>query len=306
MGIFSFKNKKPKIIIVCGPTASGKTGLSIDLAKHYDGEIISADSRQVYIGLDIGSAKVTQKEMHGIPHHMIDVTTTDHKYSAAEYIRMAKIHIGEIVARGKTPIICGGTGQYIDALVFNKTYPNVPANPELRKELEKKTITELFEQLAKKDPRRALTVDRNNKVRLVRALEIIDTLGIVPVQKTNSPYSPLFIGLDLPKEQLNKGIKKRALDRFENQGMLQEAIDLHTKGLSYERMESLGLEYRYMARHLEDKINYDEMVRELTTKTIQYAKRQRTWFKRNKKIHWFNGINDTQEIKKLVSKFLKK
>ena len=298
--------KKPKIIVICGPTATGKTSLSIDIAQQYNGEVISADSRQIYIGLDIGSAKVTFEEMDGIPHHMIDIADPKEIFSVQQFVSMASESINRILSHEKTIIICGGTGMYIDSLIHGTQFPAVAPNPELRAKLEQKSTRELYSLLQKKDSRRAKTIDSENPVRLVRALEVIDALGAVPKTKKTSRYNALYIGLDIPKEELNERIKQRIIDRFENQGMLQEAIDLHKNGLSYERMESLGLEYRYMARHLQNTISYDEMVSELTTKTIQFAKRQRTWFKRNKKIHWFNPMNNTEKINNLVAKFLKK
>jgi len=303
--LHSFFKKKPKIIIICGPTATGKTSLSIDLAKKYNGEIVSADSRQIYIGLDIGSAKITTDEMGGIPHYMIDVADPREIFSVQQYTQMTNDIISEIQSRGKTAIIYGGTGMYIDSLVNGTQFPEVPPNYELRKELEKKSTSELYSLLKEKDPRRSQTIDPDNPVRLVRALEVIDTIGAVPKIRKKSKYRTLYIGLDTSKEHLNQRIKKRIIDRFENEEMLQEAINLHKNGLSYERMEKLGLEYRYMARHLQGYISYQEMITQLTTKTIQFAKRQRTWFKRNKKIHWFNPINSQEEVYNLVEKFLK-
>ncbi|MFT6361463.1 MAG: tRNA dimethylallyltransferase [Candidatus Paceibacteria bacterium] len=306
MNLFSLFKTKPKVIVICGPTATGKTSLSIAIAKQYNGEVISADSRQVYRGLDVGSAKVMQEEMQCVPHHMIDITDPKERYAVAEFVYAAKKKIVGIVNRKGLPIICGGTGQYIDALVFNQSFPEVSPNQELRNKLEKLNAEELFARLLKKDPIRAKSIDQYNKVRLVRALEIIDALGVVPKQKQNSPYKALFIGLDLDKELLNKRIEKRIIDRLENEGMLDEAKNLHEAGLSFQRLEELGLEYRFMARHLQDQISYDDMIEQLSIATRQFAKRQRTWFKRNKKICWFNPSTDQEEIMVLVKKFLKK
>lgn len=298
--------KKAKIIVICGPTATGKTSLSIDIAKKYNGEVISADSRQVYIGLDIGSAKVTKEEMEGITHHMIDVADPQEVFSIQQYVQMATSIIDDIHRRKKNIIICGGSGMYIDSLIHGTQFPKVPPNNLLRARLEQKSTSELYSLLLEKDPRRAQTIDPDNPVRLVRALEVIDAIGAVPKIKKESKYNVLLIGLDIPKEELNKRIQQRVLDRFEYKDMLQEAIDLYANGLNYERMEKLGLEYRYMARHLQRKISYDEMVSELTIKTIQFAKRQRTWFKRNKDIYWFNPIKTDNNIDLIVSKFLEK
>jgi tRNA dimethylallyltransferase len=300
-----FKNK-PKIIIICGPTATGKTSLSLQIAKQYNGEIISADSRQVYKGLDIGSAKVTKQEMNGIPHHMIDVADPKNTFTAQEFVEKSKKIILQIMLRGNTPIICGGTGMYIDALVYNQSFPNVPPNKKLREKLEQLSIDELFKQLQQKDPRRANTIDKNNKVRVIRSLEIIDSIGIVPKQKQSTLYNPLFIGLDVHKDILNERILERIIERLENQDMLHEVKSLYKNGISYERMESLGLEYRFMARYLQHKITYDNMIEQLHTATKQFAKRQRTWFKRNKKIHWFNPTTDQKDIHFLVKKFMSK
>ena len=297
--------QKPKIIVICGPTATGKTSLSIEIAKKYNGEVISADSRQVYIGLDIGSAKVTHEEMQGIPHYMIDVTNAQDVFSVQEYVMLARKKITEILARKKIPIICGGTGMYIDALIYNQSFPNVPANNELRNKLSKLNTEELFLQLQSKDPLRAQNIDHKNPVRLIRALEIIESLGKVPRQKQSKKYNVLFMGLDIPKQQHNKIIEKRIIERLENDNMLKEAEGLYAQGVSYTRMEELGLEYRYMAYYLQKKVSYSEMIQQLTTKTIQFAKRQRTWFKKNKNIHWFNPYNDTQEIESTIRKFIK-
>ena len=299
-------SRKPRIIVILGPTATGKTSLSIDVAQKYAGEIISADSRQVYKGLDIGSAKITHNEMKGIPHHMIDVAHPRDKYSVQEFVSEGVKKIDDILRRNKTVIVCGGTGQYIDALVYNYSFPEVPANEDLRKKLEKKDITLLYKELQKKDPRRASSIDRKNKVRLIRALEVVEVLGKVPQQKKSTPYKLLFIGLDVEKDQHRKIIHKRIIERLEDQDMLQEARDLHAEGLSFDRMDSLGLEYRFMARHLAGNITYNEMVSQLTTATVQFAKRQRTWFKRNTKIHWFNPLTEKELIEIKIKKFLQK
>ncbi|MCI5051001.1 MAG: tRNA (adenosine(37)-N6)-dimethylallyltransferase MiaA [Candidatus Pacebacteria bacterium] len=303
--LISYFTLKKKVIVICGPTATGKTSLSIMLAKKFNAEVISADSRQIYKGLDIGTAKVTEEEKEGVPHHMLDIAGPQDIYSVQEYVQEATKIIRQLHKENKIPIICGGSGMYIDSLVCGTQFPKVPPNYALRKELEKKSTDELYSLLKQQDPRRAKTIDPDNPVRLVRALEVINAIGVVPKIKKQSEYKTLYIGLDLPKEQLNERIKKRIVERFENEGMLQEAIDLHTNGLNYERMEQLGLEYRYMARYLEKKISYDEMIEQLTTKTIQFAKRQRTWFKRNKNIQWFDPQKDSSQIVKLTKKFFK-
>ncbi len=291
-----------KIIVVCGPTATGKTSLAIQLAQQYGGEIISADSRQVYTGLDIGSAKVTTQEMQNIPHHLIDIANPDEIFSVADFQKLAKQTISEIHDRGDIPIICGGTGMYIDATIFETDFPSVPPNPELRSELEQKTTPELFEQLQQLDQDRSENIDSQNRSRIIRALEIATTLGQVPktIQK-KSNYQVLWIGLMLPKEQLQENIIKRINDRIP--ALFGEIKNLHASGVSFERLYSFGLEYRYGAEYVQGKISLDEFKEILTNKTWQFAKRQMTWFKRNPEIHWCNPISDKQKILQLVKDF---
>ena len=186
-----FKNKS-KIIVICGPTATGKTNLSIHLAKKYNAEIISADSRQIYRGLDIGSAKITPKEMNGVPHHLIDIANPKDSFSVQQYTELGTLTINNILSRNKKVIICGGTGMYIDSLISGTQFPKVPPNQKLRKELESKSTIELYSLLQLKDPRRAKTIDPDNSVRLIRALEVIDVLGIVPKTTKTSKYQTLY------------------------------------------------------------------------------------------------------------------
>jgi len=301
----------PKIITIVGPTASGKTGFSIWLAKKLEKsglntEIISADSRQVYTGLDIGTGKITKEEMNGIPHHMLDVCDPKDIYSVADFVRDASNVIKEVLDRGNIPIIVGGTGFYIDTLVRGISLPNVPKNEELREELESKSKEELFEILLKFDVNRAQDIDKDNKVRLIRAIEISKTLGNVPEIKVSTKYNSLFIGINPGDEILQKNIHTRLLQRL-NDGMVTEAENLHTTGLSYERMRELGLEYNFLADYLEKKKTYEEFVSLLNTAIWQYARRQKTWFKRNQDILWINPKNEKEieEIKNKVLGFLK-
>lgn len=294
-----------KLLVVCGPTATGKSALAIELAKQFDGEVISADSRQVYKGLDIGSAKITQTEMDGVPHHLLDIAEPTDYFSVADFQTLAQEVITDIHTRGKLPIICGGTGMYIDSVVYGTQFPEVPPNEPLRKELAKLTTEELYEELQKIDPDRAIEIDRHNPVRLIRAIEIATALGSVPkIETYNSKYNVLWIGLDLPKEELQERIEKRISDRIP--ALFDEIKSLHNSGVTYEKLDSFGLEYRYGSDYVQEKINLSEFKELLATKTWQYAKRQMTWFKRNSEIHWFNPINDQQKILKLVQDFLNK
>ena len=296
-----YKNKK--IIVILGQTATGKSDLGVRLAKKFNGEIISADSRQVYKGLDIGTGKITKKEMRGIPHHMLDVASPKRQYTVAEYKKNAEKSLRHIVRNGKMPIIVGGTGFYIDTLFGDISLPGVPPNKKLRKRLEKKTTKKLFAILKKQDPQRAKTINKNNKVRLIRALEIVYALGKVPqVEKTESNYEILKIGIKVKDSELKEKIKKR-LGVHIKQGMIAEVIRLHKKGLSWRRMNEFGLEYRFLARYLQEKITKQEMLKWLNTEIWQYARRQRTWFRRDKKIKWFSP-HKRAHIEKTVKKFL--
>jgi tRNA dimethylallyltransferase len=279
---------KSKIIVIVGPTASGKSDLAVKIAKEKNGEIISADSRQVYKGLDIGSGKITKREMRGVPHFLLDIANPKKVFTVADFKRLGQKAIDDILSRGKVPVIVGGTGFYIDALVFDMDIPEVPPNKILREKLEKKTIEELFSKLEKLDSERASEIDSQNKVRLVRALEIVDALGKIPKANKTEKYDAEWIGIDWSNEVLKERIHTRLLKRIKS-GMIKEVENLHAKGLSYKRMESLGLEYRYMARFLKKEITREQMISELETKIWQYAKRQRMWFKRNKDVKWIKN-----------------
>ena len=294
----------PQIIVVCGPTATGKSALAVELARLFNGEVISADSRQVYTGLDIGSAKITQDEMKGIPHYLIDVAHPNDYFSVADFQKLAQEKIQDIHSRGKLPIICGGTGMYIDAVIYDMQFPDVSVNLELRTELEQLSAPELFEKLQDLDPGRALEIDEHNPVRLIRAIEIATELGSVPKMKQmDSIYETLFIGLELSKELLQERIITRIQNRIP--ALFDEIKKLHNSGVSYERLHSFGLEYRYGSEHVQGNITLDEFNELLFTKTWQFAKRQMTWFKRNSEINWFNPINNQQKILKQVQDFLR-
>jgi len=278
---------KPKIIAVVGPTSSGKTGLSVEIAKHFDGEVISADSRQVYRGLDLGTGKVTRQEMQHIPHHLLDVADPSDVYTAAEFKKDAGKAILTICGNSRIPIIAGGTFFYLDVLRNKQQSAPVEPNKDFRDSLESFSTEALFQKIEAADPERAADIDRQNRHRLIRALEIINTLGKVPKNDVaESPYQWLIIGLDIDKEQLHQTIHTRLIQRLEA-GMEAEITQLHKDGLSYERMYALGLEYRYMALYLQKEITYEVMITQLETKIRQFAKRQLTWLKRDSDIQWF-------------------
>jgi tRNA dimethylallyltransferase len=294
--------KEPKILVILGPTTSGKSDLAVKLAKEFNGEVISADSRQVYKGLDIGTGKITKREMMGVPHYMLDVVSPRRQFTVAEYAKKARIIIENIFKRGKLPIICGGAGFYIAALLGEGNFPDVPSNPILRKKLAAKTPEVLFAILKKMDSVRALKIDPHNKVRLIRAIEIARVLGKVPKHELESMhYKVCKIGIKAEKEKLKKRIRKRLMDRL-RKGMVREARWLHKRGLSYKRMRELGLEYRRLADFLEVKINKQDLLALLQNEIWQYAKRQMTWFQRDKDIIWLEPR--LSSIKKIAKEFL--
>lgn len=272
-------HRMKKVIVVCGPTATGKSDFAVELAQKVNGEIISADSRQVYNGLDIGSGKITKKEMKGVPHYALDIANPKRVFSVAQYKKYADKTISDILKRNKIPIICGGTGFYIDTILHDQKFPEVKPNKTLRKQLEKLSSEQLFQKLELLDSDRALEIDRRNKVRVIRAIEIAEALGSVPKIKRVKKYDIEWHYLDFPDETLKQRIHDRLLKRMKT-GMVMEVKRLHTQGVSWKRLESLGLEYRYLALYLQAKLSREEMLAQLEFAIWHYAKRQRTWFKK--------------------------
>ena len=266
---------RPKVIVILGQTATGKSSLAVKISKKLNGEIISADSRQVYKDLDIGTGKITKKEMSGIPHHLIDIVSPKKKFTVTDYKKLAEEKIKEIISRDKVPIICGGTGFYIDAITKGVVFPEVPPNLKLRIVLEKKTPEELFKILKELDVRRAKNIDAKNKVRLIRAIEIVKAIGKVPkIKEATPPYEFIKIGLYLPPEELKMKIEKRVKGMFKA-GLLKEIEKLKKLEVSDKRLKELGFEY------------YNPTPEKVITETLKYAKRQITWFKKDKEIKWF-------------------
>lgn len=294
------KDEKPRIIAIVGPTATGKSDLAVRLAKKHNGEIVSADSRQVYRGLDIGSGKVTMKEMGGIPHHLLDVADPKRTYSVARFQRDGRRAIAGILKRGKTPIVVGGSGFYVDALLLDMQLPNVKPDMSLRSKLEKLPTEVLNMKLREIDPRRADDIDSQNRVRLIRALEIATLYGPVAPVSTTSHYDIFWIGIRADTETLKERIALRLQKRIKG-GMIAEFKRLREQGLSLRRMETLGLEYRYGARLLQKKITRREFEVQLTKEITKYAKRQMTWFKRNKYIHWIEAGNANADFPGLTN-----
>ncbi len=294
--------EKPLMIAIVGPTATGKSDLGVLLGKHFGGEVISADSRQVYRGLDIGSGKITPREMKGVPHHLLDIRDPKRTYSVAHFQRDGRKAIKHILARGKLPIVVGGTGFYVDALLADMSFPEVKPDLALRKALKNLSPLELHKKLLELDPKRAESIDARNPVRLIRAIEIASHDGPVAPVIISSPYNVLYIGLKTDNASLKELIKQRLVKRMK-QGMLAELRRLHADGLSWKRMEALGLEYRYGARLLQMQISKAEFMILLSGEIYKYAKRQITWFKRNKEIHWLD-IADKRKALIEVSRFI--
>lgn len=300
--------EKDRVIVILGQTSTGKSDFAVEIAKQINGEIISADSRQVYTGMDLGTGKITKKEMMNIPHHLLDVTSPKKVFSVNEFQRLSNKKIKEILKKEKIPIICGGTGFYIDSLVNGNIFPEVPPNKELRNTLSKKSVNELFEILKKLDKNRAENIDVKNGVRLIRAIEIAKALGEVPKIKKSNKINIDFIkiGLTIPDEILKEMIKKRMLLRIKK-GMIKEIENLHDNGVSWKRMNDLGLEYRYVSQYIQKKITKEEMIQKLNTEIWHFAKRQKTWFKRDKNIIWINPLDmkEKQGAIERIKMFLK-
>lgn len=294
--------RKEKLIIVAGPTASGKSDLAIALARRFGGEIISADSRQVYRGMDIGTGKVTEAEQRLARHWLLDIASPRSQYTAAQWRHAAERVIDDIISRGKVPIICGGTGFYIDSAIYGTVFPEVKPDAKLRARLEKKTTRQLFAQLTRRDPRRARSIDQHNRRRLIRALEIILKTGKpVPRQKRDSAYDVLYLSVDMPFEKLKERIAKRLDARLKN-GMVAEVRHLHESGVSWKKLENFGLEYRWLSLFLRKKLSRQEMRDGLFQDIVAYARRQMTWWRKNKDIRWVKNQN---EANRLVGAFLK-
>lgn len=318
------RKKLNKIIIILGPTASGKSSTAIKLAKKFNGEIISADSRQIYKGMDVGTGKIikdlpakikfsslratsyklqTNFISEGITHYMIDIVSPRTDFSVAKFKKKAEGHITDILKRGKVPIICGGTGFWIKAIVDDVIYPEVKPDWELRKKLEKKSPTQLFSMLKKLDPVRAENIDAKNPVRLIRAIEICQALGKVPKNKIkkDNKYDFLQIGILRNKEELHQRIKLNVEKRLK-EGMIKEVKQLKKSGLSWKKIESFGLSFKLIPQFLRGEIKtIEELKEKIYLAEKNYAKRQMTWFKRDSRIKW---LEDYKDIEKEVSLFL--
>jgi tRNA dimethylallyltransferase len=289
-----------KLIVILGPTASGKTSLSIKLAKRFNGAVISADSRQVYKGMDLGAGKVTKKEMAGIPHYLLDVVSPKQRFSAAQYQKMAFRAIDKVIKKGQTPFLVGGSAFYIYSVVEGWQFPSLKANLKLRQRLAKKPVNQLLAILKKLDQKRAKNIDVSNSRRLIRAIEIAKAFGKVPKLQKVPRYNCLLLGVKKDQQQLVKLIRLRLLERLK-QGMAAEVKKLRAAGLSWKKLDDFGLEYRWLARYLRGKVTKGQMIECLQKDIEHFAKRQMTWFKKDSRIEW---VTTKTQAAKLIKKFI--
>jgi tRNA dimethylallyltransferase len=298
---------KPKLLVVLGPTTSGKSALGIALAQRFNGEIVSADSRQVYRGLDIGTAKVTPEEQRLVPHHLLDVIDPQEVYTVAQFQQAAYAAIDDIIGRGRRPLLVGGSPHYIQAIVDNLDMPQVPPQAELRTTLAQRPLADLVAQLEELDPQSAATIDRNNPRRVIRALEVCIVTGQAFSQqrRLGEPrYETLLLGIHWPREVLYRRIDERVDERIQ-QGMIQEVRDLLAQGIDHTRLDALGLEYRFISRWLREEFATEaEMVQRLKYAIHDFTRRQLAWYRREQRIIWIEGgENMVEEAEKLTTQF---
>ena len=294
--------KKPTVIVICGPTASGKTALSIELAKRINGEIVSADSMQIYKDMDIGSAKVTLDEMQGVKHYLIDCVYPNERYSVANYKQDAKAAIEEIIQKGKIPIVAGGTGLYIDSLIYEIEYKDIKINEEYRKQLEQIKDEEGLEVLYKKaleiDPKAMEKISPNDFKRITRILEIYEATGKTKTEQeaesrlNEIPYDYKVFAIDYDREKLYERINKR-VDIMLEKGLIEEVKTLLKKYSEFPTaMQGLG--YKEVKQYFDKELTKEEMIEKIKQESRRYAKRQFTWFRKNKQTIWIDGQADME------------
>ncbi|WP_010530706.1 tRNA (adenosine(37)-N6)-dimethylallyltransferase MiaA [Lentibacillus jeotgali] len=294
---------KQKVISIVGPTAVGKTKLSIDIAGRFNGEVISGDSMQVYKGLDIGTAKVTEKERDGIPHYMIDIKNPEEPFSVADYQKLVQHYIDEIDSRGKLPIIAGGSGLYIQAALYDYHFSNQRRNENITRQLESELAEHgsavMHRRLKEIDPDQAAKTHPNNHRRLIRALEVYETTGVTMSeyqknQSKNSPYQPIFIGLEMDRHLLYERINDR-VDHMLEEGLLDEVKLLYELG--YENHQSMrGIGYKEFIPYFKGEQSFDDTVNLLKRNSRRYAKRQYTWFKNKMDVKWYAVTPESHEV----------
>lgn len=283
---------KPNLIVILGPTASGKTSLAVSLSKANNGAIISADSRQVYRGMDIGTGK-DLVEYGDVSYSLIDICDPGDSYNLFAYVNDFNRVFQEISSKGKLPFLVGGSGLYLDAVVFNYHLQEVPQNQPLRSKLAELSLTELQDRLRSSHGKLHNTTDLNSRTRLVRAIEIAESADCPSMNNRSLPaINPLIFGISWDPAQLRERIGHRLNERMA-EGLIQEARQLHQAGLSFEKMEYYGLEYKFLSLHLKGELNRNDMIQKLRSAICQFAKRQRTWFRRMERkgaeIHWLSS-----------------
>ena len=294
---------KEKVIVICGPTASGKTALSIELAKKINGEIVSADSMQIYKKMDIGTAKTTKEEMQGIKHYMQDFVEPNLRYSVADYKKDAEMAIEEILKKGKTPIVVGGTGLYVDSLIYEIEYPNIEFDEKYRQQLEKQAgengLEDLYKEAEKIDPEAMKKISENDKKRIMRVIEIYKATGKTKTQleiesKLKGPkYDYRVFAINIERDKLYERINKR-VDIMIQKGLIEEVENLLKKYNEFPTaMQGLG--YKEVVEYIQGKVLKEDMIENIKRESRRYAKRQITWFKKNKQTIWI-GPNDLQKI----------
>lgn len=305
----------PRIIVILGPTAAGKTNLGIEMARIFDGEVISADSRQVYKKMNIGTAKpqgewvnVSERAVYsveGIPHHMIDIVDPGEVFSLSHFKELALFHIKDILERNKLPIIVGGTGLYIWSIIDNLSLPQVPPNKKLRKSLEEKTLTELVELLRKLDYKTAQKIDLKNPRRVLRALEVVILTGksfFDQRNKEEASYDALQIGINPERHVLYERIEKRIDDQIKV-GLVEEVASLAKQKYGWQLPSMSGIGYKQIGAYLREEVDLKTAVAMLKRDTRHYARRQITWFKRDQRIEWLLK-SEKNRVEEMIKKFL--
>lgn len=303
--------QKEKIIIIGGPTASGKTSLSIELAKKINGEIVSADSMQIYKDMNIGTAKPEKEEMQGIPHHMLDFVSPEERYSVADYNKQAKQAIKQILKKGKVPIVVGGTGLYIETLIYEIEFLNIETDLEYRKELEKiaeeKGLEYLYNKAQKIDKTAMEKISINDKKRILRVLELYHQTGKTKTQldkesRKEPEYDYKLFAIDMNREVLYDRINKR-VDIMLQKGLVQEVENICKKYNEFPTaMQGLG--YKEVVEYLEGQATYEEMVEKIKMESRRYAKRQLTWFRKYENLTWLNGLEAIEKnIDIIINKY---
>ena len=300
---------KPKVIVICGPTASGKTSLSIELAKKINGEIISCDSMQIYKDMNIGTAKPSEEEMQGVKHYLLSIIEPTQRYSVAEYKKDAEKAIEEILAKNKTPIVVGGTGLYVDSLIYGIEYQNIKLDEQYREKLEKRVLEEglevLYKEAKKIDEQAIQKISPNDQKRILRILEIYHTTGKTKTQqeiesrKNDIKYDYKVFALNMEREKLYERINKR-VDIMIEQGLIKEVEELLNKYSQFPTaMQGLG--YKEVVEYLQRKITKEEMIEKVKRETRRYAKRQITWFRKNKQTIWLDASKGDSNIEEILN-----